>query len=113
MRTSVNAQDLTVTLSNWQKQPPELFVLKNCSQKFRNINKKTPVLESLFHEVADLQTSNFIKKMLQHRCFPVANFLRNTYFEEHLRAAASELSLRSDCLEICFWTVAFKTSLTQ
>ena len=36
---------------------------------------------------------------------------KNTYFEEHLRTDASELTLESDCLELCFWTVAFKTIL--
>ena len=38
---------------------------------------------------------------------------KNTCFEEHLCTAASELNLESDCLELCFWTVAFKTILTQ
>ena len=49
-------------------------------------------LESLFNKVADLQVRNFIKKRLQHNCFPVkfANFLKNTYFAEHLQTTASE-----------------------
>ena len=36
--------------------------------------------ESLFNKVAVLRTCNFIKKRLQHRCFPVkfAKFLRTT-----------------------------------
>ena len=38
---------------------------------------------------------------------------RSTYFEEHLRTAASELTLEGDCLELCLWTVAFKTILTR
>ena len=39
--------------------------------------QETPVLESIFKKVADLQTCNFIKKRPQHRCFPVniAKFL--------------------------------------
>ena len=84
-------------------------IKKSCSQKFRNIHRKTPVLESLFHE---LQACNFIKKRLQRRCFPIAKFLRNTYFKEHLLTAASKLTLRSDCFELCFWTVASKAILT-
>ena len=32
---------------------------------------KRNVLQSLFNKVADLQSSNFIKKRLQYRCFPV------------------------------------------
>ena len=35
------------------------------------IDRKTPVLESLFTKVAGLQGCNFIKKRLQHRRFPV------------------------------------------
>ena len=31
-----------------QKQPPEVFCKKRCSQKFRKIHRKTPVPESLF-----------------------------------------------------------------
>ena len=30
-----------------------------------------PVLESLFDKVAEIEICNFIKKILQHRCFPV------------------------------------------
>ena len=37
---------------------------------------------------------------------------KKTYFEEHLHTAASELTLESDCLEICFWTVACSITLT-
>ena len=56
-----------------QKQPPKCFV-----KKFSNIRRKTSVLESLFNKAAVLQTSNFIKKRLQHRCFSVniAKYLR-------------------------------------
>ena len=36
------------------------------------------MLQSLFNNVAGLQACNFIKKILQHRCFPMkfAKFLR-------------------------------------
>ena len=36
------------------------------------------MLESLFNKAASFQTSNFIKKRLQHRCFTlnIAKFLR-------------------------------------
>ena len=33
-------------------------------------------------------------------------------FEEHLRTVASKVTLESDCLEFCLWTVTFKTILT-
>ena len=32
---------------------------------------ETPVLESLFNKVTDLKACSFIKKMLQHKRFPV------------------------------------------
>ena len=37
---------------------------------------------------------------------------KNTYFEEHLRTAASEVSLGSHRLGLSFGRVAFKTILT-
>ena len=35
---------------------------------------------------------------------------KNTYFEEHLCTASSEMTLESDCLGLSFWRVAFKAS---
>ena len=59
-----------------------------CSQKFRNIHKKTPVLQPLFNKVPclSLKACNFIKKRLWHKCFPVniANFLRTAFFIKHI-----------------------------
>ena len=51
----------------------EIGVLKVC-----NIHRETTVLESLFSKVASLEAYKFIKKRLQHRCFPVnfTNLLR-------------------------------------
>ena len=46
-------------------------VLKNLAISTENSRLKTPVLGSRFNKVAGLQTSNFIKKRLQHRCFSV------------------------------------------
>ena len=45
------------------------------------------MLESLFNKIADLQVCDFIKKRLQHSCFPVyiVEFLGTTYFMEHLQ----------------------------
>ena len=53
---------------------------------------------SLFNEIAGLKAYNFIKKRLQHRCFPVniAKFVR-TYFIEHHTSG--------DCFWILFWHV--------
>ena len=32
-----------------QKQQPEVFYRKNCSEEFRNLHRKTSVMESLFN----------------------------------------------------------------
>ena len=48
---------MIVILLNIEKQPPEVFFKKRCSQKFFKIHRKTPVPESLFY-----QSCNFIKK---------------------------------------------------
>ena len=59
-----------------QKQPFTDVLRNRCSQ---------PVLESLFNKVSDLKAFKFIKKRLQHKCFPVniakfsrAKFLKNS-----------------------------------
>ena len=58
---------------------------------FRKMHRKTPVLESLLDKVTDPQAFNFIKKRLQHRCFPVnfAKKFKNTFFTEQARLIAS------------------------
>ena len=49
--------------------------------KVYNIHRKTSALESQFNKVAGLEAYKFIKKRLQHRCFPVniANLSRKLY----------------------------------
>ena len=44
------------------------------------------MLGSLFNKVLGLQSCDFVKRRLQHRCFPVniTNFLRTSFFIEHL-----------------------------
>ena len=65
-----------------EKQPPKVFYKKSCSEKFRKIHRKTPLLESLFNKVVAQKACNFIKKRLQHRRFPVniAKRLRTAIF---------------------------------
>ena len=79
-RRSADAQYWIVTLSNWKKQPLEVFYKNAVLTNFEIFRRKT------------------------------LKFLRTPTFEEHLRI--SELSLRSDRLELCFW-IAFKTISTQ
>ena len=70
-----------------QKQPFADVLQNRSYQKFRNIQRKAPVLESLFNKVVGLRLVTLLKKRLQHRCFPVkiAKFLRTTFFIELLR----------------------------
>ena len=66
---------------------------KRYSKKFCNIHKKTTVLESFLNKVAGLQG---IKRDPNTGVFLwiLKNF-KDTYFEEHLRTAASRKSLKS------------------
>ena len=64
-----------------QKQPPETFYEKGCSQKFHKIHRKIPVPESLFNKIAGLRPTILLKKRLWQKRFPVnfANFLRTPF----------------------------------
>ena len=54
---------------------PEVFCKKRCSEKIRNVHRKTPVLESLFNKIADLRPED---------CFHVnfAKFFIKPIFED-------------------------------
>ena len=63
----------------------QMFFKISVLKSFAIFTKKTPVLESLFNDVAVLDVCNFTKKKLQHSCFPVSiakfliiAFLQNT-----------------------------------
>ena len=47
--------------------------------------KKSICVRVFFNKITGLQAYNFIKKRIQHRCFPVnvAKSLENNYLEEH------------------------------
>ena len=62
--------DFTLLWLDCQKQPLEVFC-KKAVLKSSQYPQETPVLESLFKNVADLKAWNFIKKRSQNRCFPV------------------------------------------
>ena len=55
--------------------------------KFGNIHRKTTVFDSLFDKAGELQACNFIKKRLQHWCFPgnIAKCLRIALLTEYFR----------------------------
>ena len=61
-----------------QKQSLDVFYEKRYSQFFFKNHRKTSVLQFLYDKVAGLKTCIFIKKTLQHKCFPVniAKFLK-------------------------------------
>ena len=67
---------------NWQKQSFIDVPRNRCPKKFHKFHRKALVLEPLFNKVAGFQTYNFIKKRLQHRCFPMkfAKFLRKFFY---------------------------------
>ena len=48
---------------------------------------KAHVLDFLFNTAVGLQTTNFIKKWLQHRCFPVSNGYFYVYSKGRKRKA--------------------------
>ena len=51
--------------------------------------------------------------MTPTQVFYCCEIFKNTCFEKLLPTAVSGLNLESDCLELCFWTVAFKTVLAR
>ena len=80
MKVTLPLFPLPFNIKNYTMRSMTFFrvLFRSCSLKFRNIHKKTPVLESLFNKVVGREACNFIKKRLQHRCFPmnIAKFLR-------------------------------------
>ena len=62
-----------------------LFLKKGVLKYFYKFHRKTPVLVFLLNKNRGLQTSNFIKKRLQHRYFSkFAKFLITRFFTENL-----------------------------
>ena len=57
-------------------------------QKICTIHKKTHVLKSFLNKTADHKAWNFIKKRLQHRCFPAntRKFLNNLFIRTSVYA---------------------------
>ena len=57
-------------LGNGQKQPPEVFYKKRCSEKFGKIHRKTPMTEAFSSGICEIS--------------------KKTFFPEHLWATASK-----------------------
>ena len=104
------------TMLKLQKQPPEVFCEKRCSYEFRNIHRKATVLDSLFTKVAGLKVCSFIKKRLQHRCFPVniAKFLRTPILKNICKWLPLKLIKipSSKVIKFFRWLDAFPTSFS-
>ena len=64
----------------------QMFFKIGFLKNFRIFTGKHLVLESPFNKVVGLDTSNFIKNRLQHRCLPVkfAKLLTTSFLTEHL-----------------------------
>ena len=71
-----------------QKQSSKQLLPKVSSEVFFKIYvPENTVLKSLSDIMTGLKAGNFIKKRLQHKCFPVsiAKFLRTAFFTKQLR----------------------------
>ena len=79
-------------------------------KKLRQFQRKTPVLECLFNNVAALRAYSFITKRLQHGCFPVrlAKFLRTSI----LKNICERLLLKFSTLQKKLFTDFFHKIMT-
>ena len=71
-----------------------ITIIRSCrSQTFFKISQnllETPVLESFFNKVAGPQGCKYMKKRLQHRCFPkYCETFKNSFFYRTPLVAAS------------------------
>ena len=94
-----------------QKQPPEVFYKKSCSENVAIFSGKH-LRWSLFLTKLQAHACNFIKKRLQHRCFPVniAKFLREPTLKnicERLLLYFTTVFLLWDQDQILFLTLFF------
>ena len=70
-----------------QKQPPEVFCKKKCSEKFAKFTGKYLCQSLVFNKIAGLRSATFLKKRLRHRCF--CEISKNIFFIEHLWVTVS------------------------
>ena len=93
---------------HFQKQSLEVFFSKSCSQIFLNIHRKHLCWILVLMKLPAFRPETLLERDSNIGVFPVAKFCQNSFLKN-----SSELNLGSNCLEICFWTVAFKTILAQ
>ena len=70
--------------NNKQKQLPGEIYTKNCSSQFLRFHRKTPVLQTLFNNVATPRSATLLKKGC---CFPVkfGKFLRTPILKDNCK----------------------------
>ena len=105
-----NTEYQVVLLRKEQKQPLKVFCKRRCSEKLRKFLRKTPALESLFNNAADLWVSTFLRKRLQHRWFPVklAKFNLTTPICERLLLKTSTLQKKLSMSFTFLFTITFQ-----
>ena len=90
MKFSANVEItvFVVWISKYRSSRSQMYFRTGVLKNFANIYREATVLESLFNEYVLLKACNFIKKRLQHGCFPVkfAKVLRTSggYFWKYL-----------------------------
>ena len=74
---------------------PEVFCKKGVLRNFTKFAGKHLCQSLFFNKVAGLRPATLLKERLWHRCFPVnfVEFLRTSFFIEHLPLAAYETIL--------------------
>ena len=90
LKTKVNATYDTDTRLV-QKQPPDVFCKKRCSQKFRKFTGKHLCQSLFFNKVAGLGPVTLTKKETLAQVFSceICEISYNVFFTEHLQATAS------------------------
>ena len=75
----------------FQKQPPEVFYKKRCSQKFPKIHRKTPVPESFFLIVAKNVTLLKKETLVQKFFCEFCEISQTAFFTKHLWTTPSDI----------------------
>ena len=101
-------QQMSNAEQHFQKQSLEVFFSKSCSQIFLNIHRKHLCWIPFLMKLSTFRPETLLERDSNIGVFRLQNFVRTPFLKN-----SSELNLGNNCLEICFWTVAFKTILAQ
>ena len=94
---------LEIPKATVQKQSPEVFYKKGIFKTFRNIHRKTAVLESLFNKAAGLAYLATLMKETPSQTLSIeyCEVLKNTLFKQHLQTATFRLSFYKKLYVTC------------